>query len=180
MERRRDRLSRKGSFVQRSSSSYVAGDGSLVKEMDAVGQTRNRLALSIWCLLLLIPPAHGADARGSMRLASCSLFDRYRLTLVGFQTQGSETALEFSVPDESVLEREKDWIAVDATVECARATRCELFGQGKIQILRMFHGRRGSLKSIFGKFVVTFSDGRKIEGDFSAKFTTPSAPQICE
>ncbi len=115
-----------------------------------------------------------------MRLASCSFFERYRLTLVGFQTQGSEKALEFKVPDESVLQREKDWIEVDATVECARATQCELFGQGKIQVSRMSYGPRGSLKTISGKFVVTFNDGRKIEGDFNAKIARPSTPQICE
>jgi hypothetical protein len=114
-----------------------------------------------------------------MRLASCSFFERYRLTLVGFQTQGLEKALEFEVPDENVLEREKDWIEVPATVECARAAQCELFARGKIQVLRMSHGWRG-LKSISGKFVVTFNDGKKIEGDFSAKFVKPSAQQICE
>jgi hypothetical protein len=129
--------------------------------MDGVGQARNRLALSIWCLLLFIPPASGADARGSMRLASCSFFKRYRLTLVGFQTQGSEKALEFNVPDESVLEREKDWIEVDATVERAGDS-----------LRTLWAGQDSG--------VVAFNDGRKIEGDFSAKFAKPAAPQICE
>jgi hypothetical protein len=151
--------------------------------MDAVGQIRNRPALlrrTIWCLLLFIPPASVADARGSMTLASCSFFERYRLTLVGFQTDGLEKALEFKVPDEFVLAREKDWIEVPATVECARAAQCELFARGKIQVLRVSRGWRGSLKSISGRFVVKLIDGRRIEGDFGAKFAKPSAPWICE
>jgi hypothetical protein len=120
------------------------------------------------------------DASGSMRLASCSFSERYRLKLVGFQTEGLEKAIEFKVPDEVFLEQEKDWIEVPATVECAQSAQCEIFGRGKIQILRVSHGWRGRLKSISGKFVVTFNDGRKIEGNFSAKYVKPSTPQICE
>ena len=148
--------------------------------MDAVDQTRNRLASSILCLLLIVPPASAVDARGSMRFASCSFFERYRLTLVGFQTQRSEKALEFKVPDERILEQEKEWIEVPAMVECARAVQCEIFGQGKIQILRVSHGWKGGLKSVSGKFVVTFNDGRKIEGEFGAKSVKPSTQPICD
>lgn len=115
-----------------------------------------------------------------MRLASCSFFARYRLKLTGFQTDGSEKALEFNLPDESVLEREKDWIQVDATVDCDDPAQCEIFGMGKIQILRVSHGRRGGLKSISGKFLVTFHDGRTIEGNFTAKYVKPSTRPICE
>jgi hypothetical protein len=144
---------------------------------------RNGLAMLrcvICCLLLFIPSASATDASGSMRLASCSFFERYRLKLVGFQTEGSEKALEFNIPSESVLEQEKDWIEVPATVECAQSAQCEIFARGKIQILRVSHGWRGSLKSISGKFVVTFNDGRKIEGNFGAKYVKPSTLWICE
>lgn len=134
----------------------------------------------ICCLSLFIPPAPAADASGSMRLASCSLFERYRLKLVGFQTDGPEKALEFNVPDESILAQKKDSIEVEATVDCAPSAQCDIFGRGKIQIVRVSHGWRGGLKSVSGKFVVTFKDGRKIEGNFTAKFIKPSTPQICE
>lgn len=132
----------------------------------------------ICCLLLLMPPAFARDASGSIRFASCSFSDRYRLKLVGFQTEGVERSLEFEVPD--VLEREKDWIEVPATAECAQSAQCEIFARGKIQILRVAHGWSGSLKSISGKFVVTFNDGRKIEGIFTAKYVKPSTLAICE
>ena len=132
----------------------------------------------ICCLLLFIPPAFARDASGSIRFASCSFSESYRLKLVGFQTEGVERALEFKVPD--VLEREKDWIEVPAMVECAQSAQCEVFARGKIQILRVSHGWRGSLKSISGKFVVTFNDGRKIEGNFTAKYVKPSTLVICE
>ena len=144
---------------------------------------RNALPLLrcvIGCLLLFIPTASARDASGSIRFASCSFFERYRLKLVGFQTEGVEKALEFKIPDEGVLEREKDWIEVPATVECAQSAHCEIFGPGKIQIRRVSHGWRGSLKSISGKFVVTFNDGRKIEVYFTAKYVKPSTLAICE
>jgi hypothetical protein len=114
-----------------------------------------------------------------MRFASCAFSERYRVNLVGFQTDGSEKALEFNLPA-FFLEQEKVWIEVDARVECVPATQCELFGRGKIQVLRTSHGWRGGLRSISGKFVVTFHDGRKIEGNFSAKYVKPSKLMICE
>lgn len=134
----------------------------------------------ICCLLLFIPPASATDVSGSISFASCSFFERYHLKLVGFQTEGVERALEFKIPDEHVLQREKDWIEVPATVECAKSAQCEIFGRGKIQILRLSHGWRGSLKSISGKFLVTFNDGREIEGNFTAKYVKPSTIAICE
>src|SRR5258708_7263254 len=130
---------------------------------------RNGLAFLrriFWCLLLFIPPASATDASGSMRLASCDFFERYRLKLVGFQTEGMEKALEFKVPDEYVLEHEKDWIEVDGMVECTPSAQCQIFAPSKIQILRVSRGWRGSLKSISGKFVVTLNDGRKIQANF--------------
>ena len=136
--------------------------------------------LSLVCLSLLAPPASATDGSGSLRLVSCSFFERYRLKLTGFQTNGSEKALEFNLPDESVLEQERDWVEVDATVDCGDPAQCELFGRGQIRILRVSHGWRGGLKSISGKFVVAFRDGRKIEGNFTAKYVKPSPPRICE
>jgi hypothetical protein len=129
-------------------------------------------------LLLLIPPASASDGSGSIKFASCSFSERYLLRLVGFQTGGTERSLEFKVPD--VLERERDWIEVPATVECVQSAPCEIFGRGKIQIQGASHGWRGSLKSISGKFVVTFIDGKKIEGNFAAKYVKPPTPVICE
>ena len=130
-------------------------------------------------LLLFIPPASARDVSGSIRFASCSFSERYRLNLVGFQTEGAERALEFKVPG-VLLEPEKDGIEVPVTVDCARAAQCEIFGRGRIQMLRVSHGWRGSLKSISGEFVVTFNDGRKIEGNFTAKYVKPSKLAICE
>jgi hypothetical protein len=132
----------------------------------------------ICCTLLFMPPAFARDTGSSIRFASCSFSERYRLKLVGFQTAGAEKSFEFQVPD--VLEREKDWIGVPVTVECAQSAHCEIFGRGKIQIRRVSHGWRGSLKSISGRFVVTFNDGTKIEGNFAAKYVKPSTPAICE
>jgi hypothetical protein len=134
----------------------------------------------ICCLLLLVPRAFAKDASGSLKFASCSFFERYRLRLVGFQSEGLEKVLEFKVPGEFVLERQKDWIEVPVTVECAPSAQCETFGRSKVQILRVSHGWRGSLKSISGKFAVTLNDGRKIEGNFNAKYVKPSMPWICE
>jgi hypothetical protein len=115
-----------------------------------------------------------------MRLASCSFFERYRLKLVGFETDGLEKALEFKIPDDFVLQREKDWVEVPATVECAPSAQCEILAPSRIQILHVTLGWRGSLKSISGRFAVTLNDGRKIAGNFSAKYVKPSAPWICE
>ena len=132
----------------------------------------------ICCLLLLLPSASARGASGSIKFASCSFSERYLLRLDGFQTEGTEKALEFKLPD--VLEREKDWIESPATVECTQSRQCEIFGRGKVQILRVSHGWSGSLKSIFGKFVVTFMDGRKLEGNFTAKYVKPSTPVSCQ
>jgi hypothetical protein len=132
------------------------------------------------CLLLFIPAASATDASGLMRPASCSFSERYRLRLIGFQTEGLEKALEFKVPDEFVLEREKDWIDVPLTVECVPSAQCEILARSKIQILRVSHDWRGSLKSVSGKFVVRLNDGRKIEGNFNAKYVKPSTLSICE
>jgi hypothetical protein len=134
----------------------------------------------ICCLLIFIPTVSAMDARGSVRFGGCSFFERYRLRLMDFQTTGSEKVLEFKVPDESVLEREKDWLEVPATVECAPSAPCEIFGRGKIQILRVSHGWRGRPKTLIGEFAVTFNDGRSIEGNFDAKYVKSSTQSICE
>ncbi len=130
-------------------------------------------------LLLFISLASARDASGSIRFASCSFSERYLLILVGFQTDGAERALEFKVPGVR-LEPEEDGIQVPVTVDCARSAQCEIFVRGRIQMLRVSRGWRGSLKSISGKFVVTFNDGRKIEGSYTAKYVKPSKLAICE
>jgi hypothetical protein len=115
-----------------------------------------------------------------MRFASCSFFERYNLKLVGFKTEGSEKLIELKVPDEWVLEHEKDWIEGSAMVECAPSSPCQIFARSRIQILHVSHGWRGSLKSISGKFAITLIDGRKIDGNFSAKYIKPPTLGICE
>ncbi len=141
---------------------------------------RNRLTVLTpgICLLLLIPTASARDVSSSIRFASCSFPERYTLKVVGFQTAGVEKTLEFKLPD--VLEQERDWIEVPAAVECAPSAECEFFGRGKVQIVRVSHGWRGRLKSISGKFVVTFNGGSKIDGNFTAKYIKPATLPICE
>jgi hypothetical protein len=142
---------------------------------------RNGLRLlrrMICCLLLLCPASFAGDASGSIAWASCSLFEEYRLKLIDFQTDGLERALEFKIPN-IFRRQEKDWLEVPVSVECAQSAPCEI-ARGNIQILRVSHGWRGSLKSASGKFVVTINDGRKIEGNFTAKYVKPSKTPICE
>ena len=134
----------------------------------------------VCCVLSFIPLLCATDATGKLRLASCSPIEAYSLKLVGFETQGVEKAIEFKIPDVFVLEREKDWIEVPATLECAQSAACEMATRSKIQLLRVFHGWRGRLKSISGKFAVTVYDGRKIEGNFNATFVKPASRWICE
>ena len=110
----------------------------------------------------------------------CSLLREHRLKLVGFQAEGPENALEFRIPDESFLEREKDWIPGPVMVKCAQSSECDSFAQGRIQVLRVSRGWWGSVKSISGKFEAMLSDGRSIAGSFSANYVKPSKRWICE
>jgi hypothetical protein len=96
-----------------------------------------------------------------------------------FSNGGQETALEFKLPSPYALRQEKDWIEVPVTVECEHSALCEI-AKGKIQISRLSHGWRGSLKSASGKFMVTINDGRKIEGNFTARYVNSSKKVICE
>jgi len=149
-----------------------------------IRNARRLLSGVMGCLLLFSPAASAAasakDASGSIRFASCSFFESYRLKLVGFQTAGAERALEFKIPEVSWLQREKGWIEAEATVGCGPRAECELYGRGRIQVRHVSLGRGERLKSVSGKFEVTFRDGRKTEGNFTARFIKPSKLPICE
>ena len=77
----------------------------------------------VCCLSLFIPSTPAREVVGSIRFAHCSVFESHLLKLVGFKTDGAERVIELKIPSESVIEREKDWIEVPATVECARSRR---------------------------------------------------------
>jgi hypothetical protein len=67
---------------------------------------------------------------------------------------------------------------MDVDMDCPQRGRCETLS-GKIQILHVSYAWR-SVRAISGKFVVSYIDGRKLEGSFSAKGIKPATEIICE
>ena len=129
----------------------------------------------IWgSLLFTPPPTYGSDATGSIRFKSCDLFG-LRLELARFQKKNLENALAFELPQ--ALEPIKgEWIEVP--MDCPQHGRCETVS-GKIQILHVSYGRR-IVSAVSGNFAVSYIDGRKLEGSFSAKGIQPASDIICE
>lgn len=95
-----------------------------------------------------------------------------------FHKKDLEKTLAFKLPGDWVLEHEKDWMEVPG-MECTGLGQCETVVRTKIQILHVSHRWR-SARVVFGNFVVSLNDGRKLEGSFSARFIKPSAQIICE
>jgi hypothetical protein len=124
-----------------------------------------------------MPPVYGSDATGSFAFASCSFLERYRLELVHFQKNELTKSLVFTIPGN--LELYKDWDVVTDGVECTSREHCEFGVTSKIQISHVSY-RGGTVGSLTGKFSISFRDGRKLEGSFSAKGVKPSTKIICE
>jgi hypothetical protein len=95
---------------------------------------------------------------------------------VRFQKKNLEKTLVFKIYD--VGDHEKDWIEVPG-MECTSLGQCETAVSSKVRILRMSYGRR-NIRAVSGNFVVSFKDGRILEGSFSAKGVQPSTEIICE
>jgi hypothetical protein len=122
---------------------------------------------------------HASDATGSIRFASCSLTEAYRLKLVRFKQQKLAKALVLTLPTFlENLENEKEWIEVPGE-ECTAAGECRFVMKSKIQVLHVSFRWR-SVGAISGNFVTSFIDGRKLEGSFSAKGIKPMTEIICE
>jgi hypothetical protein len=130
----------------------------------------------IGCSLLFTPPpTYGSDATGTVRFVSCEVLNQLRLELVRFQKKNLENGLAFRLPMN--LETHKnEWMEVG--MDCPQRGRCETV-RGRIQILHVSYGRR-IVTALFGNFAVTYIDGRKLEGSFSAKGIQPSEEIICE
>ena len=124
---------------------------------------------------------YASDATGSIRFASCSLSETYRLELVRFQKKKLAKTLVLTLPGFGFLEtpeNEKDWIEVQGE-ECAASGECRFVAKSKIQVLRVSFRWR-SVGAISGNFVTSFNDGRKLEGSFSVKGIKPTTEIICE
>ena len=124
---------------------------------------------------------YGSDATGSIRFSSCSLSDTYRLELVRFQEKKLAKTLVLTLPNFAFLENlanGKGWIEVPGE-ECAASGECRFVMKSKIQVLRVSFRWR-SVGAISGNFAVSFNDGRKLEGSFSAKGIKPATEIICE
>lgn len=122
---------------------------------------------------------YAADATGSIRFASCSLSETYRLELVRFQEKKLAKVIILTLPDFlEYFEKEKKWVKVDGE-ECTESGECRFVMKSEIQVQRVSFRWR-SVGAISGNFVVSFSDGRKLQGSFSAKGIKPAAEIICE
>jgi len=74
------------------------------------------------------------------------------------------------------LETNKEWMEVP--MDCPQHDRCETVS-GKIQILHVSYAWR-SVRAISSNFAVSYIDGRKLKGSFSAKGIKPATEIICE
>jgi hypothetical protein len=134
------------------------------------------LRYTAWCSLFFVAqPIWASDATGSFTFASCSFAESYRIDLSRFQKK--DRALTFKVPETLVTGSWRDWLEVPGE-ECTASGHCEIIMKSKIRILHVSPGSVHA-KKISGDFEVLFSDGRKREGSFSAKFAKPSTQFIC-
>jgi hypothetical protein len=128
----------------------------------------------MWLSLSCVPPAaQGSDATGAVRVVSCDFFERYRLELVRVQGKNMEKLLAFKLPGYIGSQREDEWIDGPG-MECTRLGECESVGGGRVRITHV------SNRSLTGNFVISFKDGRKLEGSFSAKWMKRPKDFICE
>jgi hypothetical protein len=135
----------------------------------------NRLALLrcvVGCSLLFMPPpTYGSDAAGTVRFASCDFLAALRLELVRFQKANLENPLVFKLP-----RNPKGVVGSAHGLPAARPMRDR---ERQDQILHVSYGRR-SVSALSGNFAVSYIDGRKLEGSFSAKGIQPATEIICE
>jgi len=134
-------------------------------------------------LLSFPPTTYGSDATGSIRFARCSFSEAYRLELVRVQKKMLAKPLVLTLPSGPFLknlEKERVWIEVPGE-ECTGSGGCRFVMKSKIQILHVsFFSESWIVSAISGNFQVSFSDGRKIDGSFSANGVKPATEIICE
>lgn len=92
----------------------------------------------IGCASLLIPAmTYATDATGSIRFASCSLSEKYRLELVRFQEKKLAKVIILTLPDFlQYFEKEKEWVQVDGE-ECTESGECRFVMKSEIQVQRV-------------------------------------------
>ncbi len=128
-------------------------------------------------MLLAALPAYGSDATGALGW-TCSIAERFRLTLAHVRGLNSEETLVFSLFGNPEIFEQKDWMETSAA--CVTPRRfCGDIAKSEVQILRVSY-RENAIKAISGKFAVEFKDGRKLRGSYSAKGIKPPTGIICE
>ena len=140
---------------------------------------RLRLLRYIACLsLFALHAADQSDAIGGMSPVPCSLIYAYRLVLERFQGRILDRSIEFDLPwaDWRQKTRVKEWTGVRG-MECSEQWHCEAAAEAKVQITKF--PRWGS-KTVSGKFVILFRDGRKLEGSLQARYLKRPRPRNCE
>jgi hypothetical protein len=80
--------------------------------------------------------------------------------------------------NDGMADRRRRLELLSGSRQLANRYQRQISARSKIQILCVSRGWRGCLQLISGKFVVTLNDGRKIEGNFSAKHVKPPTPWI--
>jgi hypothetical protein len=130
---------------------------------------------SLICALLCMLPlssviAFGSDATGTL-YPTCDFAYPYLLDLTTFRGHRLEKAIEFHVLGEYGFQLYANQWVDSRSPGDARVSR--------IQIVSMSsHWWRAMVMS--GNFIVEFTDGKRLEGSFRAKYVKPPGDFICE
>jgi hypothetical protein len=126
---------------------------------------------AVLCTLLISPVSvFGSDATGVLH-PTCDSVYRYILDITTFRGHRLEKTVRFHVLGESGFQLyANQWVDSPSEADVK-------FSQIKIVHLSR-HWWRGTVMS--GDFVIVFTDSRKLEGSFRAKYVKPPGEFICE
>jgi hypothetical protein len=121
-------------------------------------------------LLLLTVRAFASDANGALH-PTCGLPYEYILEITDYRGHRLERPIKFKVLGDYGLQLEAGQWVDSPRDDDAKSSRIQV-----VHVSR--HWWRTMEMS--GNFEIVFTDDRKLEGSFNAKYVKPSSPTICE
>jgi hypothetical protein len=125
---------------------------------------------AILCALLLTPRAFASDAIGVLH-PTCGFPYQYILEITNYRGHRLEQTIRFKVLGDYGLQLEANQWVDSPRDDDAKSSRVQI-----VHVSRHWW----QTMEMSGNFEIVFTDGRKLEGPFRAKYVKPPHPVICE
>jgi len=136
-----------------------------------LGRSRARTSAVLCALLVSSARTFGADATGVFR-PKCEFLYQFLLDITNFRGHQLKEPIRFQVLGESGLQLYRNQWVDSPRNDDAKSSR--------IQVAHLSRHWWRTMEML-GNFEIVFTDGRKLEGSFKAKYVKPAGgPLICE